>query len=98
MKRTFDPNKGVEEHDKINIGNEENPRWIFIVQTCSKKEKDKLFELLDWYHDVFAQGYEDLKKFRNREFVHHIPLKLEATTFRQKLKNYNPKASEAIFS
>ena len=54
MKRKINSDKSVEEHDRINIGNEKNPRWIYIGRTCSKEEKDKLSELLDRYHDVFA--------------------------------------------
>ncbi len=49
MKRENDPNKDLKEHDKINIGNEENPKWIPIGQTCSEREKDKLSKLLTKY-------------------------------------------------
>lgn len=97
MKRRIDPHKSVEEHDKINIGNGGNPRQISIGWTYSKEEKDKLSKILDQYHDVFAWGYEDSKNFRNGKFVHHIPLKSKATTFKKKLRNYNPKLCEAIF-
>lgn len=54
-------------------------------------------KLLTQSQDVFAQGYEDLKKFRNGEYVHHISLKPRVTTFRRKLRSYNPKVFEAIF-
>lgn len=97
IKKDVGSNENKEEHDKINIGSEEDPKLISIGKTCSTREKKNLFELLIQYQDVFAWGYGDLKNFRNGEFVHHIPLKPRATTFRQKLRNYNPKVSEAIF-
>ena len=95
--KVFDSKENKEGHDKINIGTEENPRLVTIGSTYSVEEKGKLVELLISYQDVIAWGYEDLKFFRDGEFMHHIPLKLGATTFRQKLRNYNPKVSKAIF-
>lgn len=97
LKRDVDVGETKEEHDKINIGTDANPKMIAIGKTCSVGEKEKLTKLLTRYQDVFAWGYGDLKNFRNGEFVHHIPLKPGATTFRQKLRNYNPKVLEAIF-
>ena len=82
LKKDVDFGKKKEEHEKINIGTEGNPKLISIGNTYSAKEKEKLSKLSIQYQDVFSLGYEDLKNFRNREFVHHIPLKPGATTFR----------------
>ena len=35
ISRENDLNKNLREHDKVNIGNEENPKWILIGLTCS---------------------------------------------------------------
>ena len=97
LKKEVDFKEDKEELDKVNIVTKENPRLVSIGNTCSVEEKGKLVELLISYQEVFAWGYEDLKNFRDDKFVHHIPLKPGATTFKQKLRNYNPKVSKAIF-
>jgi hypothetical protein len=48
------------------------------------------------FKDVFTWSYDDLNFFRNGEYRHSILLKPEAITFWKKLRNYNPKVSEAI--
>jgi len=87
----------AEDYEKINIGDEADPKWVSIGRCCSSEEKNKLIKLLIKYKDVFAWCYDDLKNFRHGQFQHHIPLKPNAAPFRQKLRNYNPKVAEAIF-
>lgn len=56
---------GKGECEKVNIGSEEEPKWITIGKCCTLEEKCKLIELLREYIDVFAWCYDDLKEFRN---------------------------------
>lgn len=54
----------AKEYDKIDIGEQYDPKWISIGQMCTSSEKEDLTKLLIEYRDVFAWGYEDLKKFK----------------------------------
>lgn len=77
------PNKdGKGECEKVNIGSEEDLKWITIGKCCTLEEKRKLIELVRECIDVFAWCYDDLKEFRNGHFRHQIPLKPGATPFR----------------
>lgn len=85
------------EYEKVNIGDENNPKIVNLGKCCTPKERHLFIKLLQKFLDVFASSYEDLKDFRNGQFQHHIPLKLEVAPFKQKLRNYNPKVTDAIF-
>jgi len=71
---------------------------VCIGKCCSPQERERLIALLIWYKDVFAWCYADLKKSRNGELQHKIPLKLDTALYRHKQQTYNPKIVEAIFS
>lgn len=85
------------EYEKINLGDENNPKMVNLGRCCNPKEKRLFTKLLQKYFDVFSWSYEDLKDFKNGQFQHHIPLKSRAARFIQKLRNYNPKVADAIF-
>lgn len=71
------------EYDKVNIGTKDDPKIVCIGKFCSQEDK-RLISLLTRYRDVFTWRYVDLKKFKNGEFQHKIPLKLGATRYKQK--------------
>lgn len=45
---------------QITLGDEVNPKPIFISETLSPLEKEDLIQLLHEYIDVFAWSYEDI--------------------------------------
>ena len=49
LKKDVDSKEKKEEHDKINIGTEENPKLIYIGNTCSAKEREKLSKIFIQY-------------------------------------------------
>ena len=44
----------------IHLGDEANPKPIFISESLSSSEKDDLIYLIREYKDVFAWNYEDM--------------------------------------
>lgn len=85
-------------YERINIGTEDDPKYINLRKCCTPVEKKRFTSLLLEFKDFFAWCYDDLKNFKDRKFQHHIPLKPRVSYFRQKLRNFNPKVAEAIFS
>lgn len=85
------------EYEQINIGTNEDPKFVNLGKCCSEEEKTRFISLLIEFKDVFAWCYDDLKNFKDGKFQHHIPLKLGVNPFRQKLRNFNPKVVEVIF-
>lgn len=83
--------------ERINLGDESNPKMVIVGKCSSSKENRMLNKLLEEYIDVFAWSYDDLKEFRNGQFQHQIPLKLGVSPFRQKLRNFNPLMAHTIF-
>lgn len=75
------------DYDKVNIGDEANPKFINLGKYCTPREKRGFINLLLSYKDVLPWSYDDLKNFREGQFQHHIPLKPGATPFRPKLRN-----------
>ena len=89
-----DPNA---DYEKVNLGDKYNPKIINLGTCCDEGKKERFTKLLSKYIDVFAWSYDDLKTFKNEKFKHHITLKPGTSPFRQKLRTYNPKFSDAIF-
>lgn len=85
------------EYEQINIGTNEDPKFVNLGKCYSEMEKKKFIDLLVEFREVFAWSYEDLNNFRDGKFQHQIPLKSAVNPFRQKLRKFNPKVAEAIF-
>ena len=45
---------------RLNLGDEANPKPIFISESLSPSEKEDLISLVREYIDVFAWNYEDM--------------------------------------
>lgn len=79
------------------MGDKHDPKIINLGTCCREDEKARFIKLLIEYIDVFTWSYEDLKAFHSGQFKHHITLKPGTSPFRQELRTYNPKVSDAIF-
>lgn len=85
------------ECEKVNIGSEHNLKWVNLEKFCKESEKYRLLKLLKEFEDVFTWSYKYLKDLCRGKFKHEIPLKPNAMSFSQKIKNYNPRVASTIF-
>ena len=57
---------------QINLGDEANPKPIFISERLSSSEKEDLISLVREYIDVFAWNYKDMPGLDPRVAMHHL--------------------------
>ena len=57
---------------QINLGDEANPKPIFISEGLSPYEKKDLISLVQEYIDVFAWNYEDMPGLDPRVAMHRL--------------------------
>ena len=81
---------------EINIGSEEDPKFIKIGKGTSEKERQEIIKLVKEFRDVLAFTYDELKAYREDVIQHTIPLKKEVKPFRQKLRQINPKLATLV--
>jgi len=67
---------------QINLGNQDNPKPIFISENLSLKEKEELMALVREYIDVFAWNYEDMPGLGPRVAMHRLNIKPDAKPFK----------------
>ena len=63
---------------QVNMGNEANPKPIFISDSLSSQEKEDLILLIREYIDVFAWNYEDMPGLDPQVAMHYLNLKSDA--------------------
>jgi hypothetical protein len=68
-------------HETINLGTPDNPKYVNIDKTISKKERKAYLKLFKQHQDVFAWSYKDLKTYDTLIIQHTIPLKPEVKPF-----------------
>jgi hypothetical protein len=61
-----------------------------LSSSLSREQRNEYDEMLKEFSDVFSWTYEDLKTYDTSIIEHNIPLKEEAKSFRQKLRQINP--------
>ena len=57
---------------QINLGDEANPKPIFISESLSPFEKEDLISLVREYIDVFAWNYKDMPGLDPRAAMHRL--------------------------
>ena len=62
---------------QINMGDETNPKPIFVSQSLSQPEQEELVVLLHEYIDVFAWSYEDMPGLDPQVAMHRLNIKPE---------------------
>ena len=76
--------------ETINLGTEEERREVKIGTTLSPATRKELISLLREYSDVFAWSYQDMPTLNTDIMVHHLPLKEECASIKQKLRRVKP--------
>jgi len=57
---------------QINLGDEANPKPIFMSESLSPFEKEDLIQLIREYIDVFVWNYEDMLGLDPQIAMHHL--------------------------
>ena len=80
---------------QINLGDEANPKPIFISESLSPSEKK---DLVQEYIDVFAWNYEDVPGLDPRVAMHHLNINTDVKPVKQHQRRFRPEVMEAIQS
>ena len=75
---------------ECNIDTEEEPKFVKLLSSLTRKQRVEYAELSKEFADVFSWTYEDLRTYDTVVIEHKIPLKEEAKPFRKKLRQINP--------
>jgi hypothetical protein len=75
---------------ECNLGTKEDPKYVKLSSSFSKKQRDEYVKILKEFVDVFSWKYEDLRTYDTYIIEHKIPLKEETKPFRKKLRQINP--------
>ncbi|MCO5589255.1 hypothetical protein L7F22_043221 [Adiantum nelumboides] len=85
-----------QEVEEWNLGSEEDPKMIKINKHSKKELKDKAWNLLLKFKDVFAWEHTDLKEVDPEVCQHRIPLKPNAIPIRQQRYKMNPNYAKKV--
>src|SRR4051812_27470502 len=78
------------------MGDEANPKPIYISDTLSPNEKVELIALVREYIDVFAWNYEDMPGLDPKVAMHRLNIKAEAKPVKQPQKRFRSDIMDAI--
>ena len=74
----------------INLRTEKERKEVKIGTMLSPATGKELIDLLQDYNDVFAWSYQDMPGLDTDIVVHHLPLREECATIKQKLRRDKP--------
>jgi len=83
---------------QINLGDDANPKPIFISESLSPSEKEDLISLVREYIDVFAWNYEDMPGLNPQVAMHHLNVNPDVKLVKQHQRRLRPEIMEAIQS
>ena len=63
---------------QINLGDETNPKPIFISESLPRSEKEDLIQLIQEYIYVFTWNYEDMPRLDAQIAMHHLNINPDA--------------------
>ena len=81
---------------QVNMGDETNPKPIYISDTVSQDEKADLIALIREYIDVFAWHYEDMPGLDPKVAMHCLNIKAGAKPVKQPQRRFRPDIMDAI--
>ena len=73
---------------QINLGDEANPKPIFISEGLSPSEKKDLISLVQEYIDVFAWNYEDMPGLDPRVAMHRLNINTNVKPVKQQQREW----------
>src|SRR4051812_33785076 len=78
------------------MGDETNPKPIYINDTISPSEKVDLIALIREYVDIFAWNYEDMPGLDPNVAMHRLNIKADAKPFKQPQRGFQLDIMNAI--
>src|SRR5438045_5979537 len=81
---------------QVNMGDEANPKPIYISDTLSQEEKVELIALIREYIDVFAWHYEDMPGLDPKVAMHSLNIKEGAKPVKQRQRRFRTDLMDAI--
>jgi len=83
---------------QINLGDEANPKPIFISESLSPSDKEDLISLVRDNIDVFAWNYEDIPGLDPQVAIHHLNINPDVKPVKQQQRWFRPEIMEVIQS
>ena len=81
---------------RSNLGDEANPKPIFISEGLSPSEKKDLISLVQEYIDVFAWNYEDMPGLDPRVAMHRLNINMDIKPVKKQQRQFRPEIMEVI--
>ena len=81
---------------QINIGDEANPKTIFISKSLSLSKKEDIIQLIREYIDVFAWNCEDMSGLDPQIAIHCLNINPDAKSSKQQQRRFQPEIMKAI--
>ena len=81
---------------QVNLGNEVNPKPIFISESLPLSEKEDLVHLIQEYIDVFAWNYEGIPGLDPQVAMHRFNINPDVKRVKQQQRWFRPEIMEAI--
>jgi len=83
---------------QINLGDEVNPKSIFISESLPPLEKEDLIHLIQEYIDIFTWNYEDMPGLDPQVAMHHLNINPDMKPVKQQEWWFRPEIMEATES
>jgi len=80
------------------MGDEANPKPIFISESLSRPEKEDLISLVREFIDVFTWNYEDIPALDPQVAMHRLNNNSEAKPIKKQQRRFRPEIMETIQS
>ncbi|KAL0349908.1 UNVERIFIED_CONTAM: Transposon Tf2-12 polyprotein [Sesamum radiatum] len=80
----------IDELKKVNLGDIENPRPIYISASLTHGEEGTYVALLHEFKDVFAWSYKEMPGLDPKVAVHHLSVKKGARPVKQGQRRFRP--------
>ena len=85
-----------EETKVVNLGTSEEKKEVKIGTCVSANVQEELVALLRDSQDIFAWPYQDMPSLSSEIMQHRLPLNLECSLMKQKLRRMKPEMSLKI--